>query len=257
MEPCFIYVVGLGKTGTKKLAEAFQAVGVHAGHEIVRVGDLHRQYCNSWLLNQQDREGQAIVHDVAGRISSFISSGPGMFHADISHYLSCLYPVIESLPFATRSVMLSNDALGWVAGQTRMYGSYVGDPQGGLSYWLHGLPSSLHSASVFEVFCHAWAIRTRHFLESGMPIFPIMARNEQAELLLDTLYPECPGDKREKFIQTIVEPRETAGRFYRNIDWRQGEIEHVPHKLSQKEWRLLDEICGPVQEELDKRKQAL
>lgn len=114
MGPCFIYVIGLGKVGTKDLAAALQAAGLHSNHEAIRVGDLHRRYCDSWLVNKQDREGQSIVGDLSSRIAAYLSSGPGIFHADISHYLSCLYPVIEASPIPTRSVILSCDALEWV-----------------------------------------------------------------------------------------------------------------------------------------------
>ncbi len=244
-----IFVLSTGKTGTVRLWEALQSIGIDAYHEIVQIDSIYLSLMKKRFTSNPALDIETAKGRWQGVLLKYLN-GEGYF-ADISHLLASLYPIIDSMDIETRSIHLTRNF--WPH-RVRMYGTFSETDR---SYAKindnseHVYPAELtwttemcwedwSAMSQFERLCRYWVEINEYFLKERRKIFHVEAFNEQALEILDMLYPEANEEQKEKFTKTL---------FY-NPRTPENTVPPYTIKMTDDEEDIYKRVCGPILKKL-------
>lgn len=249
----FIYVLVMPVSGTHQLAHALRSIGIDAHHEIIDIRPIYlewmkKRFTSDPALNIESAE--ALWKD---NLLEYLK-GEGYF-ADISHYISMLYPLIDritsSMNIDSRSIFITRKMY---PHRLRAYGNYSCKQTGmriddntisnnrDLIYthelsWSSDITWEAYTTmSHFERLCWQWKLHNEYFMKSNRKIFHVEDFNTRSLEILNVLYPEATEDQKRKFKETL---------FYRPLS---PDKSNPPYTLemTNNEKQIYSEVCEPT-----------
>jgi hypothetical protein len=227
----FAFTLSTSRCGTTAIARVLRSLGCDAHHEILQNSQLYYRWMKRRFSPCPAYEMDAFVGTIRDYIGEYLSASvvnkcncgcqeyplsltdAPMVFADISHFTSCLWPLIFKAFSDVRCVHITRHGGVWVERFMSQYGLEA--LYGETEYPAHGLPDrEFERLNPFEKACWYWNSRNRYFLMSGAPRFKAEELGDHAEEVCGYLYPE--GDKK-KFAAGI---RNIDNSKYRWNDWR-------------------------------------
>lgn len=230
----FAFTLSTSRCGTGAIARVLRSLGCDAHHEILQNPQLYYRWMRRRFSCCPAYEMDAFVGTTRDFIGGYLSKpvvndcGCGcqeyplsltdvpMVFADISHFTSCLWPLIFKAFNDVRCIQITRHGAVWVErflSQRGIEALYGNDP-----YPAHGLREKEFSRlNPFEQACWYWNSRNRYFMLSGVPRFKAEELGDKAEEVCGYLYPEGDVGKFKAGIRNIDNSK------YRYSDWRDYE----------------------------------
>lgn len=264
----FIYVLSMPKSGTHRLAYGLQRIGINEElgigcHEIINEIPIYLRWMEKRFTSRPRMDIESAKNIWKNELIKYFEGveGDGYF-ADISHYISTLYPIIESvckdMNIETRSIFATRN---FYPHRIRSYPFMIDlDPALRIDEQIFNNPSrEVHyfaelswssdkkwkdwiAMSQFERICWHWTLHNEYFLQGieRRKIFHVEDFNTRSLEILEILYPEATKEQKEKFKNAL---------FYKPLS---PDKAGPPYTLdmTNEEKEIYYRICGPTLKKL-------
>ncbi len=256
-----LYVLSTPKSGTTQLSRALQRIGICAHHELVDIKSLYPKWMKKRFTPNPLLDIESAKRLWENVLLKYLQ-GEGYF-ADISHYLSILYPMIDNMDIETRSIHLTRNFLPHRLMSWKLFanpGRRTDDNTEHIYkdlewvYWSGSqecYPAELSwcsnikwedwvSMSQFERLCWYFKLHSEYFLLGKRKIFHVEDFNIKYLEILEILYPETNDEQKDKFKKAL---------FYEPLLPEKADPPYTL-EITDEQKEIYEKICGPTLKKL-------